>query len=541
MEDNYEGQLAHLTSEIVADARGPELDAYALALEGWRRGLELKWYTKDSEYFSGMKTWFAEKPGKLFSLSNGVRTHYFFKTRGDKVTNSAVELCTDKAVTKRWLEKAGVPVAVGKGFKPENTEEDIVKYASSIGYPVVIKPSDGSFGNGVYTNIKSSGELKLAIEKVRIDHQATDIVIEKHIAGQDYRVFVCDDQVVGAIKRIPANVIGDGKHSIKQLIEMKNQKREENPRLVSCLIKPDADMVNYILAHRYTYETVPETGTKVYLTDKSNISLGGDSEEALSTLSSDMKEICIKALQAIPNLPHGALDIIVNETGVHVIEINPTPQIGSLLFPVVGNATDVPKYIIDFYFPETKVIKTDREKIYFDFSDVLEPLFNRNALVTTVKMAPVGTIYSKKYTVSGSVQNKGYHRGLRKQAFERGLIGYLSNIDNRDIEVVISGTSKEEVEHFKEVFYEDTERAEVLGIEEIDWNQPVKVGFEIKADLKTGLEDLQRLIIEKEQLEKEIRLAEKEIRKTKNSSSWKLTQPVRKISLPIKEYFKKKN
>ncbi|ART78085.1 Cyanophycin synthetase [Sutcliffiella horikoshii] len=541
MEDNYEGQLPHLTTEIVADARGPELDAYALALEGWRRGLELKWYTKDSEDFSGMKTWFTDKPGKLFSLSNGVRVHYFFKTRGDKIANSAVDICTDKAVTKRWLEEAGIPIAPGKGFKSENTDEEIVRHASSLGFPVVIKPSDGSFGKGVYTNIKSTGELKAAIKKVRTTHSATNIVIEKHIVGQDYRVFVCDGKVVGAIKRIPANVIGDGKHSIKQLIEMKNQKREDNPRLVSCMIKPNAEMVEYILANKYTYESVPESGVEVYLTDKSNISLGGDSEEALSSLSTDIKEICIKAIRAIPGLPHGAIDIIVNEAGVHVIEINPTPQIGSLLFPLVGKATDIPKYIIDFYFPETKGLQTDRQKIYYDFSDALEPLFNRNALVTTVKMAPVGTIYSKKYTVSGSVQNKGFHRGLRKQAFERGLVGYLSNLDNGDIEVVISGTSKEEVEQFKEAFYEDTERAEVLEIEEIDWNKPVKVGFEIRADLKTGLEDLQRLISEKEQLEKEIRLAKKEIRNTKNSSSWKLTQPVRKVTLPIKNYFKKKN
>jgi D-alanine-D-alanine ligase-like ATP-grasp enzyme/acylphosphatase len=538
---NNEGQLSHLTSEIVSDARGPELDAYAVALDGWRRGLELRWHTKDSEYFPNMKTWFVDKPGKLFSLSNGVRTHYFFKTRGDQVTNEAVDICTDKAETKKWLKTAGVAIAEGKKFIPEISETEMIKYGISIGFPLVVKPTDGSFGRGVITNIGNSSELKNAIQSVRSTPDVQDVIIEKHIPGDDYRVFVCDNQVVGAIKRIAANVIGDGVHPIKKLIELKNIERENNPRLISCPIKPDAEMVEHILANKYTYESVPELGEQVFLTNKSNISIGGDSEEALDALSKDIIQASIKALNAIPGLPHGALDIIVNENGVYVIEVNPTPQIGSLLFPAKGKASDIPAAIIDYYFPETKGLRTDREKVYFDFTDVLEPLFNRNATVTTVSHAPVGTIYSKKYTVTGKVQHKGFHRGLRKQAFERNLIGYLINLNNGDIEVVVTGTSKDKVEQFKEAFYEDPDRAVVYGIEEEEWNGPVKAGFEIRADIKNEIEEFQRMISEKEQLEKEIRLAEKQLKKYRSSSSWKLTKPIRRVSQPIKTYFKKKN
>src|SRR5690606_35538729 len=105
--------LPHLSNEIVADLHGNLLDAYAVALEGWRRGLTLRWHVKDSEKFKEMRTWFVDNPGQLFSLSNGERTHYFFRTRGDKVTNEAVDIARDKDRTKRVLSKAGIPVPEG--------------------------------------------------------------------------------------------------------------------------------------------------------------------------------------------------------------------------------------------------------------------------------------------------------------------------------------------------------------------------------------------------------------------------------------------
>src|SRR5699024_676313 len=102
-EDNMAG-LPHITNEIVGDAHGHLLDAYAISLEGWRRGLTLRWHIKDSEKFSEMETWFVDRPGQLFSLSAEQKTHYFFRTRGDKVTNEAVRIGKDKEKTKKLIK-----------------------------------------------------------------------------------------------------------------------------------------------------------------------------------------------------------------------------------------------------------------------------------------------------------------------------------------------------------------------------------------------------------------------------------------------------
>src|SRR5690625_4084457 len=95
--------LPQLPNNIVTKARKTRLCSYSVALEGWRRGLKLKWYTRDSEHFQDMIIFGVNPPGRLFSLSSDERTHYFFRTRGDKVTNEAVELGSDKDITKDML------------------------------------------------------------------------------------------------------------------------------------------------------------------------------------------------------------------------------------------------------------------------------------------------------------------------------------------------------------------------------------------------------------------------------------------------------
>lgn len=524
--------LPHLSSEIVSDAHGNLLDAYAIALEGWRRGLTLRWHVKDSEYFKNMKTWFVDNPGKLFSLRSKEKTHYFFRTRGDKVTNEAVEIGMDKERTRQVLRKAGVPVPEGKGFYEGDSEETIIEYANAIGYPVVLKPLDGSFGRGVISNITSSGELKFSLDYLRSELNYKDIVVERFIPGKEYRIYVVDDKVVGAINRIPANVIGDGQSNIHQLIENKNQERSQNPRLVSCPIEIDEELLNYISRKGYTLDSVPEAGEQVFLTDKSNISKGGDPVDVLDELPDEIKEIAVNALKAIPGLVHAAVDLIVHpekplkEAGF-VIELNPTAQLGGILYPIKGEPRDVPAAIVDYYFPETKGVGINKGKTFFDLHDVLDPLKSKQVNVVTVTPSPIGELYMKKYTVMGDVQDIGYHRGLRKQAFERNLSGFIMNLENGDIEVVVAGTDLEMVNDFKNAIFEDEERSQVYDVEESEYHEPIKVGFEIKADLKTQLEEIKQIKQEMEVVELELKKAEIQRRKFYESMSWKATKPIR--------------
>src|SRR5690625_1684007 len=123
-----------------------------------------------------------------------------------------------------------------------------------IEYPVVLKPTDGSFGKGVITNISNVEELKNALAIVRTEQNIRNVMIEQHIPGEEYRVYVVGDQAVAAMNRIPANIIGDGNSSIRQLIGIKNEERKLNPRLISCLIQVDAEIKGFIESQGYTLD-----------------------------------------------------------------------------------------------------------------------------------------------------------------------------------------------------------------------------------------------------------------------------------------------
>ena len=543
MESINDDWLPHLSPEVVSETEGNYLDAYVVALEGWRRGLTLRWHVKDSEKFSDMKTWFVDKPGQLFSLHSKDKAHYFFRTRGDKVPNKAVEQGMDKDATKQILSEKEIPVPEGRQFERETDIKEMMTYAGEIGYPVVVKPSDGSFGRGVLSDIRTEGELEHSLDYLKTEYNPELIIIEKYISGKDYRLYVVDHEVVGAIWRVPPNVIGDGINSIESLIEIKNNERNLNPRLVSCPIKVNQELIEYIGRSNYKLESIPPEGELIYLSDISNISIGGDPIDVYDELSDGVKEIAVQALHAIPGLVQGAVDLMVQEDKegkekAYVIELNPTSQLGGILFPIKGKSRDVPAAIIDYYFPETKDIKTEKEKLYFDFYDVLEPLISRQATVSTVSQSPVGKIYMKQYKVIGDVQDLGYHLGLRKQAFERGLHGYVQNVDDDAIHIVVGGTDKEMVDDFKEGITEDEERATVLEIQEEDYHGYLKVGFDSRANLYTATEELEAFQEQIDTLSVEVKALEVERRKLQRSMSWRLTYPVR-VAGAVKKIFKK--
>jgi len=544
MKESQGISLPQLTNDIVKNARKTRLDAFAVALEGWRRGLKLKWYTKDSEYFQDMIIFGVNPPGRLYSLSSEERTHYFFRTRGDIVTNEAVEIASEKDDTKETLLAANVPVPLGKGFGEEATDEEIIEYSKTLDYPLVLKPTNASLGNGVVTNINSDEEFKKAIHYVRTELEYGEVVVEQHVEGKEYRIYVMGDQVVAAYNRVPANIIGDGEHTIEELIDLKNRERRKNARLNSCLIEMDVEILEYIQEAGYSLTSVPEKGEQIYLREKTNVSSGGDPIDVLDTISDAYKQIAIDAVKAVPGLYHAGVDIIVNENrGLKapavVIELNPTAQIGGALFPLRGKARDIPKAIIDYYFPETKGIDTSDSKVYFDMINVLEPLENRAALEVEVSPAPMGKLYAKRFVVHGTVQRQNYHQWLKKQALDRSLHGYIKNMVFDEIEIVVAGTDKQAIEEFKEQITRYNKSVNVTRVEEEIYQEPVTVGFEIAEKYNTTSQRSVQNALRK--MEKDLKIMTKQKNRIQkdnqhilNSNSWKWTEPVRKIGAMMK-------
>ena len=536
--------LPQLPNEIVKNARKTRLDSFAVALEGWRRGLKLKWYTKDSEHFQDMIIFGVNPPGRLYSLSSDERTHYFFRTRGDKVSNEAVLLVDDKGKTKEVLAKANVPVPKGKGFSEEATDEELIEYSKTLDYPLVFKPTDASLGDGVVTNIKNEEEFIKALNYVRHELGYKEVVIEQHVKGPEYRLYVVEDKVIGAYNRIPANITGDGVHTVEELIELKNYERRQNARLNSCLINIDVEVEEYVAKKGYTLSSVPKKGEYIPLRGKTNVSSGGDPIDVTDKISDEIKEIAVKAVKAIPGLHHAGVDIIINENEnikdpAVVLEINATAQIGGILYPLKGKARNIPAAIIDYYFPETKGFDTSKSQVYFDMSTVLEPMENRAAIEVEVAPCPQGKIYAKRYLVTGNVSKDSYHRYLKKQALDQNLHGHVKNLTFDEIEIIVAGENPVAVENFKHVIRRYPQGSSIKRIKVENWNEPVAVGFEIlemysATSIRSARHTLRRLEKEYIRLTRRKERLEKDIAHILNSTSWNITDPLRRFSSRLK-------
>lgn len=477
--------LPKLTKEVVSNITGFQLCAYLVALEGWRRGLKLKWYKDETEQFNLYKIE-SSTHGKFFSLSTDKKKHYFFRSRGDKVLNKTANVCQDKEKTKEILTNEGVPVPQGKVYRISEVE-DIIKYTDEIGFPLIIKPLKGSMGKGVHTNINNKNQLRGILDNLASEYNYSKYIIEKHYHGNEYRVYVVGDNVVGATNRIPANVVGDGENSIMNLIKKKNKERKKNPYLASKPIKVDYEVTNLLKEIGYDINSIPKKDEKVYLREISNLSAGGEPIDATDELTAEVKQIAVNALKSLRSIPHAGVDIIVDaiskKNGV-VLEINATAEIGFHLFPLEGSARDIPAAIIDYYFPET--INDQRSNFYFDYKSILEPLKTWSTDSVEVSASPIGLIYGKKIIVSGKVQKVGYMTWIRVQALRRKMSGYAKGFQNGDIEVVILSENLESLEKFESTCYKGSNRSKVEHVvtKELQMDRPFKLGFEIKTNPK---------------------------------------------------------
>ncbi|SDO06644.1 acylphosphatase [Alkalicoccus daliensis] len=506
--------LPHLEGAVPKAGQGKRISTYTVALEGWRRGIRLRFYSAFDEEM---------KLKVRYSLKYKDREHHFALSKGDLVTEEAFDICDDKDLTKQYLAKEGVPTPQGKKFPEDATNEEILAYGNELGYPLVLKPVSANGGKGVFANVREEQVLKEAIEYVRNELEYKEVIIETHIPGEkEFRVIVLGEKVLGAMHRIPANVVGDGTATIRQLISRKNKFRKLNPHLTSRMIRIDKEVLYMIEEAGYELDSVLEEGKRIFLRVQSNLSNGGDSVDVTEDLSPELTKIAIDATKAIPGLAQSGVDIIVDdETGSgSVIEVNSRPGLGGHLFPMIGTPRDFAREFINFYFPETA--ETPRSNLYFDFDSIIEPIKVRSASMVELPVPPVGELYGKRYTVRGNVQNVGYRKWIKREALKRDLHGHAKNEADGSVSVVVTHPNKKKVNNFKKVCIEGPESAVVEEIIEEEWTKPVRLGFRMLSaprKLSSGQYDK----LSKTDYKRIARKYDQLI----NSTTWKMTKPVR--------------
>lgn len=432
---NKDNWLPHLLHSIPADVQSYKFDIYAIALEGWRRGLTLKFKSEKRGAHSFNHS-------LHFTLSYGEREHRFRVSRGDLVKKSAINACQDKGVTYQILKDNNLPIPEGQVFNESHTMDEIKEAALKIGFPLVVKPTSLSSGRGVATNLQTLEAVETAVNHIIDEYNTHDLVVERYITGLDHRVYVVGDKVSGAVKFYSANVIGDGKSTIEELIKVKNYIKKQDPRHMSNSrqIKVNQDMKDYLAKQGLKVNSVPEKGQRVFLRAQGSYVKEREPIDITESFRPEFKQYAIDAVASIKGLNVGSVDMIVDdEKGTCFInEINSRPQIAMHIFPLEGKAQDLPKDIIDYYFPET--IGKRNELFHFDFQSIYTSLDSGYIKEATVPNRPDYDIVTKKYYLNGNDLEK-LKTKIAKKAYQSNIMGYVKTGEEYDLVILASGSN----------------------------------------------------------------------------------------------------
>lgn len=277
-------------------------------------------------------------PFKIFSsrlviFGYGSASSIFDSSVTDQESIIGVLLAKSKADTNQLLKISGLPVPAQMRVR---RIDDAVRFAKDIGYPVVLKPEAEEQGRGIFANIVNEVELRNCFEQSTAEYK--DLILEKFIAGESYRVHLHNGKVLDAWRMNPARVTGDGHSTIKQLIEIENEKPDRKSIHSSLGIIP-LDTVTELNLQKLglTYGSIPYTGEIIRLSATSNESRGGSPENYLHSLHPDVAELCSQAANTL-RLKVCAVDLIsedasiaLNGSNVRICEVNSQPQIGNYL------------------------------------------------------------------------------------------------------------------------------------------------------------------------------------------------------------------
>jgi cyanophycin synthetase len=301
--------------------------------------------------------WIRLGTNSLVQLGYGVNQMRFQATITCKTSNIAVDIACNKEETKRMLSMASIPVADGSICVDE---EDLAACVKKIGYPIVIKPLDGNHGKGASINIKT---WKDAVEGlVYAKKYSRRVIVEKFITGFDFRVLIIDNKLVAAAKRVPANVVGNGKNTIQELITETNKdpKRGYGHENVLTEILIDRDSEDLLEKYGYTLETIPQKDEIVYLKSTANLSTGGTSIDVTEMMHPENIFLCERISRVI-GLDICGVDIMaenltqpLKENGGCILEVNAAPGFRMHLAPSEGLPRNVAAPVIDMLYPPGK-------------------------------------------------------------------------------------------------------------------------------------------------------------------------------------------
>lgn len=266
-------------------------------------------------------------------------SHLLYSTCSDKSSAVGVKIANDKLKTAVLARKLGIRI-------PESRECTALEEATAFfdeRQCVVVKPSNGSGGSGVVTDIRTRRQLEEAFNYTQ--SFSDKVIVQECLKGGDLRLLVVAGEFSSAVHRIPAQITGDGHSTIRQLIEQENASEKRGVKAMSSIEMINMESAEQFLGDRIN--TVPDEGEVVRVVGPANVSLGGTVEEATHIPTEAMIRDAEKLAKVLKLGICGVDFIFDQETGEYaLIEVNATPGVNMHISPVWGTSSDaVEKYV----------------------------------------------------------------------------------------------------------------------------------------------------------------------------------------------------
>jgi len=298
--------------------------------------------------------WLRLNEQSLVQLGHGKYQQRIQATVTGRTPHIAVELASDKEETNKILASLGLPVPKQELVQ---TEEGALRAARRLGFPVVTKPYNGNHGRGISIRLMNDEEVAAGFASAR--EHSRSVIVENFVTGDDHRLLVVNGELVAATKRTPGHVVGDGAHTIAELVEVVNQDPRRGVGHEKVLTRIELDAQAGMMMDRvgYTAASVPKPDEIVYLRSTANLSTGGTATDVTDIIHPDNRDMAVRAIRAI-GLDVGGVDFLspniaesYKTVGGGICEVNAAPGFRMHVAPSEGTPRDAAGPVIDMLFP----------------------------------------------------------------------------------------------------------------------------------------------------------------------------------------------
>jgi GNAT-family acetyltransferase (TIGR03103 family) len=278
-------------------------------------------------------------------LSSGGREIITRESLSELTSAVAMSRCDDKRQTRRLLEAAGLRVPRGQSATGGASDLEFLEAVGS----VVVKPVRGEQGRGVTVAVNQPAALERAVA-----HAATfcpDVLLEEYVAGHDLRLVVIGGDVVAAAVRAPATVVGNGEHTVVELIERQSRRRAAATGGEST-IPLDDDTLAAVAAGGHTMDDVLATGVELPVRRTANLHTGGTIHDVTDRTNPALRDAAVRAADAI-GIPVTGIDLIVPDVegpDYVFIEANERPGLAN------HEPQPTAERFVDLLFPGTEAV-----------------------------------------------------------------------------------------------------------------------------------------------------------------------------------------